>query len=209
VEIVRPPREQRLPDVLSVEETFRLINTTRKLRYRIFFPTLYSMGLRLGEGLRLEVGDFDTARGRIHIREAKGRKDRSVPVPEKTLQVLRQFWRTHRHPRLLFPNPSGGPQRMRQASGAMDRGGVQAAIKAAVADCGIHRRITVHSLRHGYATHLLERGVDLRTIQVLLGHANPQTTARYTRITEVTGAKASEQIAALLDPFSLRWEDAT
>lgn len=204
VEIVQPPRAQRLPDILSVEETFALINATRKLRYRVYFLTLYSMGLRLGEGLHLEVGDIDAGRARVHVRGAKGDKDRFVELPAKTLTALRQFWTTHRHPRLLFPNPSA----QREATTPMDRGGVQAALKAAAADCRIHRRITVHSLRHSYATHLLEQGVDLRTIQVLLGHANPQTTARYTHLTDVTAVNAREQIEALLDPFALRWEDA-
>ena len=89
----------------------------------------------------------------------------------------------------------------------MDRGGVQAAMKAAVADCGIRRKISVHSLRHGYATHLLELGVDLREIQVILGHVRPETTARYAHLTEVTRSHAKTQLAHLLRPFTLRWED--
>jgi site-specific recombinase XerD len=90
----------------------------------------------------------------------------------------------------------------------MDRGGVQLAIKAAVADCGIQRKITSHSLRHGFATHLLELGVDLREIQKILGHARPETTARYAHLTEVTSANAAEQLEKMLHAFSLRWEDA-
>ena len=208
VSIVKPPREQRLPDILTKEETFRLINRVCKLRFRVFFLSIYSMGLRLGEGLQLEVGDIDGERHRVHVRGAKGNKDRYVPLPDLTLTSLRQFWTTHRHPRLLFPNPAGGLGRMRLAAGPMDRGGVQAAMKAAVADCGIHRRITVHSLRHGYATHLLELGVDLREIQVILGHVRAETTARYAHLTEVTRSHAATQLKQLLRPFSLRWEDA-
>lgn len=166
------------------------------------------MGLRLGEGLQLQIGDIDASRGRLHVRSGKGDKDRSVTLPHKTLQVLRQFWTTHRHPRLLFPNPLGGPQRVQKATAPMDRGGVQAAIKAAAGDCRIRRRISVHSLRHSYATHLLEQGVDLRSIQVLLGHSSPQTTARYTHLTDVSRTNAREQIDALLRPFTLRWADA-
>jgi integrase/recombinase XerD len=207
VDIIKPPRPQRLPDVLTVAETFRLINTTRMLRYRVFFFTVYSLGLRLSEGLQLQVGDINATRGRVHIRGGKGDKDRSVTLPQKTLDVLRRFWTTHRHPRLLFPNPSGGAQRIQAVTTPMNRGGVQGAIKAATNDCGIRRRITVHSLRHSCATHLLERGVDLRSIQVLLGHASVQTTARYTHLTDVTRANAREQIDTLLDPFTLRWEE--
>jgi integrase/recombinase XerD len=203
VDIIKPPQTRRLPDILTREETFRLINTVHKLRYRVFFLTVYSMGLRLGEGLQLQVGDMDGQRHRVHIRAAKGGKDRYVPLPDLTLRSLRQFWTTHRHPRLLFPNPVGA----RNVPTPMDRGGVQAAMKAAVADCGIRRKISVHSLRHGYATHLLELGVDLREIQVILGHVRPETTARYTHLTEVTRNHAKTQLAHLLRPFKLRWED--
>jgi integrase len=207
-EIVKPPRPQRLPDVLTREETLRLLGTVRKLRYRVFFTTLYSTGLRLGEGLALEVGDIDAQRLRIHVRGGKGDKDRSVPITDTLLHMLRRWWATHRHPRLLFPNPTGGPERMRQAKTPMDRGGVQAAMSAAVADARIRLRISVHSLRHGFSTHLLELGVDLRELQTLLGHAHPETTARYAHLTEVTAAQARERQGKLLESFVLRWRDA-
>ena len=109
VDIFRPPKVQSLPDVLTIEETWRLINTVRKLRYRVFFLTVYSMGLRLGEGLQLEVGDIDAARQRAHVRLGKGKKDRYVPLPMVTLEALRRYWASHRHPRLLFPNQNGTP----------------------------------------------------------------------------------------------------
>jgi integrase/recombinase XerD len=208
VKIVKPPQVNSLPDILTRDETFALINTTRKLRYRIFFLTLYSMGLRLGEGLRLEVGDIDGNRHRVHVRGAKGGKDRYVPLPDRALRLLRRFWTTHRHDRLLFPNPTGGARRMRHATGPMDRGGVQTALKAALADCTIRRRITPHSLRHGYATHLLELGVDLREIQAILGHARAETTARYAHLTDVTSTHAVKQLEHMFHSFSMRWEDA-
>ncbi len=207
-EIVKPPRPQRLPDVLTREETLRLLGTVRKLRYRVFFTTLYSTGLRLSEGLALEVGDIDAQRLRIHVRGGKGDKDRYVPITEPLLHMLRRWWATHRHPCLLFPNPTGGPERMRQAKTAMDRGGVQAAMSAAVADARIRLRISVHSLRHAFATHMLELGVDLRELQTILGHAHPETTARYTHLTEVTAAQARERQGRLLESFVLRWRDA-
>jgi site-specific recombinase XerD len=207
IEIVKPPQAQTLPDIPTRAEVQRLINGVRRLRYRVFFFTIYSMGLRLGEGLALEVGDIDGQRYRVHVRQAKGGRDRYVPLPEPTLQHLRRFWCTHRHPRLLFPNASGDPALMRQASSCMDRGGVQAALKAARIDCGIHKRLTVHSLRHAYATHLLELGVDLRSIQVVLGHYRPETTARYAHLTEVNRQQAKDRIEDLVSGLALRWED--
>ena len=170
VEIIKPPNSRSLPDIPTREEVQRLINSVYRLRYRVYFFTIYSMGLRLGEGLGLEIGDIDAAQKRVHVRQGKGGKDRYVPLTDTTLQHLRRFWRSHRHPRLLFPNGSGNEASARTARSPMDRGGVQAAIKAARISCGIHKHLTVHSLRHAYATHLLELGVDLRSIQVVLGH---------------------------------------
>jgi integrase/recombinase XerD len=206
-EIVKPPRPTRLPDILTREETHRLLATVRKLRYRVFFTLLYSTGLRLGEGLALEVGDIDAHHMRLHVRRGKGDKDRYVPITDPLLGMLRRWWATHRHPRLLFPNPVGSPERIRQARTPMDRGGVQSAMSAAVADARIRLRITVHSLRHCFSTHLLELGVDLRELQVILGHARPETTARYAHLTDVTSVQARERQGQLLKSFVLCWRD--
>jgi len=135
IDIVKPPRVSRLPDVLTREQTLRLLGAVYKLRYRVFFVTLYSTGLRLGEGLALQVGDIDGQRMRIRVRCGKGNKDRYVPITQP-LSMLRRWWKTHENPRLLFPNPNGGVARMRKADTAMHAGGVQAAMRAAVADCG-------------------------------------------------------------------------
>ena len=118
--IVKPPRATRLPDVLTRAEVLRLLGLVRKLRYRVFFVTLYSTGLRLSEGLALAVGDIDAHHLRLHVRAGKGNKDRYVPITAALLKMLRQWWTTHRHPRLLFPNPVGGPERIRQATAPMD-----------------------------------------------------------------------------------------
>ena len=136
VEMIKPPQVRSLPDVLSVSEVEQLIGAARKLRYRVFVLVTYSMGLRLSEALALEVSDIDSARRRVHIRRGKGHKDRLVPLPELTYQGLRALWARHRHPRLLFPNPAGAPERIREASTHMDRGGTQQAIKALLAECG-------------------------------------------------------------------------
>jgi len=205
--IVKPPRPQRLPDVLTREAVHGLLGSVRKLRYRVFFILLYSTGLRLGEGLALEVGDIDRARMRLHVRGGKGDKDRYVPITEPLLLLLRRWWKTHGHPRLIFPSAVGGPERVRATTETMDRGGVQLALKAAVRERGIRLRITVHSLRHCFSTHMLELGVDLRELQTILGHAHPETTARYAHLTDVTAAQARERQGKLMEGFVLPWRD--
>jgi len=140
IDLIKPPRVQRLPNIVTVAETQRLIQATQILSYRVFFFTLYSLGLRLGEGLRLTVADLDAARRRVHIRDAKGNKDRLVPLPQATLAVLRRFWRVHRNPVLLFPNRHGGRAAAARASTALDRGGVQKALREVSLGCGIKKR---------------------------------------------------------------------
>ncbi|WP_231598017.1 site-specific integrase [Synechococcus sp. CBW1002] len=207
IKIIRPPRVRSLPDVPTREEVHRLINTVRKLRYRIFLLVVYSLGLRIGEGLALEVADIDGSQRRVHIRDGKGGKDRYVPIPVLTLQAMRRFWTTHRHPRLLFPSPAGSQIIVRITSAPMDASGVQAALRAARLECGIEKRLTVHSLRHAYATHLLEQGMDLRLIQSLLGHSHSNTTARYAHITQVVRDHTGNRIETLLNGFQLRWAE--
>jgi site-specific recombinase XerD len=129
IPMIKPPRCTRIPDIVTVAEAQRLFMSTRKLSYRVFYFTLYSMGLRLGEGLNLEIGDIDPTRMRVHIRNAKGNKDRLVPLPMNTLQVLRRFWALHRHSTLLFPNRSRGLKGASLAESPLDRGGVQTTIK--------------------------------------------------------------------------------
>lgn len=138
--LIKPPKTQRLPDIITVEEAKRLFAATRVASYRVFFFTLYSLGLRLGEGLRLQVGDVDAPRGRVHIRDAKGNRDRFVPLPQATLQLLRRFWQVHRNPVLLFPNRHGGLQGAASATTPMDRGGVQTTLHQVVEACGLKKR---------------------------------------------------------------------
>ncbi len=140
IDLIKAPKIQSLPDILTLSEIERLIGATRKLRYRVFLLTTYSMGLRLGETLALKVGDIDGERKQVHIRRGKGHKDRLVPLPDLTYRALRALWRKHRHPRLLFPNPVGSPERIRQATTPMGRGSAQAAMKAVVQQCGIKKK---------------------------------------------------------------------
>ena len=140
VSIVKAPKVQSLPDILTLSEVEQLIGATTKLRYRTFLLTTYSMGLRLGEALSLQVGDIDSQRKQVHIRRGKGHKDRFVPLPDLTCQALRALWFKHRNPCWLFPNAVGSPERIQKATTHMDRGGTQAAMKAVVTQCGIKKK---------------------------------------------------------------------
>ncbi len=151
VDIVKPPQVKTLPDVLTLKEIERLINGTRELRYQTFIFTCFSMGLRLGETLSLRVRDIDNDRMKVHVRQAKGNKHRFVTLPQLTLEALRRYWASHRHPQFLFPR-GRTPEERRGADAPMDRGGLQKSFKAIVKDVGIHKDITVHSLRHCYGT---------------------------------------------------------
>jgi len=191
-ELVRPPKEEKLPVVLSVDEVRRVLACVYRPRYRTCLTTLYACGLRLQEGLHLQVPHIDSERHLLRICHGKGGKDRYVPLPEPVLQMLRQYWLTHHHPVWLFPSP-GQPKK-----GPMDASGVQRAFRAALHDSGIHKPATVHTLRHSWATHLLEAGVHLRIIQVYMGHASPTTTAIYTHLTQASDDRTAQTINQIL-----------
>jgi integrase/recombinase XerD len=140
VDLIKPPKAQRLPDIVTVEEVGRIFQATQKLSYRVFYFTVYSLGLRLGEGLRLQVGDIDAVRKRVHIRDSKGNKDRLVPLPDATRDVLRRFWSVHRNPVLLFPNRHAGLKGAGGATTPLDRGGVQITLRKVAEACGIKKR---------------------------------------------------------------------
>jgi len=137
---IKPPKVSRLPDIVTVDEAQALFSATRTLSYRVFYFTVYSMGLRLSEGLALKIGDIDATRQRVHVRDSKGNRDRFVPLPAATLSVLRRFWQTHRNPSLLFPNRQGGLAGARSALTPLDRGGVQNTLRQAALDCKLKKR---------------------------------------------------------------------
>ena len=137
---IRPPKVSRLPDIVSTAQAQAIFEHTRVLSYRVLFFTLYSLGLRLGEGLALTVADIDAERMRVQVRAAKGNRDRFVPLPEQTLAVLRRFWAEHRHPRLLFPNRAGGRAGACRSASALDRGGVQRTLARVVQELGLKKR---------------------------------------------------------------------
>jgi integrase/recombinase XerD len=194
LDLARPAREQKLPVVLSLSEVHQILSRLYRLPYRVCLTTIYSCGLRLREGVHLQVGDIDSARQMVHVRQGKGGQDRYVPLPAGTLGLLRQYWSWHRHPVWLFPAAARAGVSLATATQPMDESGVQRAFRAALHASGIAKAASVHTLRHSYATHLLEAGVDLRVIQAYLGHRSPQTTALYTHLTQPTEQRAIEAI---------------
>jgi integrase len=140
LDIIKPPQVRSLPDILTVPEVERLIASARKLRYRVFVLTTYSMGLRLSETLSLTVADIDSSRGQVHVRRGKGHKDRFVPMPNLTCRALRALWLSHRNPNLLFPSVAGSAEQIRRATTHIDPGSAQKAVRMMIADCGIKKR---------------------------------------------------------------------
>lgn len=194
-DLVRPPKSKKLPVVLSREEVRRVLGRVRRTHYRNCLTTIYACGLRLQEAIGLEVRDVDGDRELLHVRQAKGWRDRYVPLPQTALVLLRQQWAIHRHPTLLFPSLRGAAK---QATQPMNPSGVQRAFKAALGDSSISKPATVHTLRHSWATHLLEAGVNLRLIQLWLGHKSLQTTAIYMHLTRNAETLAGEKINHLM-----------
>ena len=184
LDLVRPVREKKLPVVLSRAEVRRILGHIRHPRYGVCLSTIYACGRRLSEGVHLQVRDSDSDRMMIHVRQGKGAKDRYVPLPHSTLVMLRQHGSTHRHPEWLVPARTRGVVPPATAPKPMCPSGVQRCFTAALKESGNQKKASVHTLRHSYATHLLEAGVNLRLIQAYLGHSSPKTTAIYTHLTQ-------------------------
>lgn len=186
--------------MLSVEEVYQILSAIRRRHYRVCLTTIYSCGLRLREGTHLQVRDIDSARMMVHVRCGKGAKDRYVPLPQRTLDLLRGYWATHRNPTWIFPN-TRPPDVISLANATlpMNVNGMQRAFKIAVVKCGIQKPATVHSLRHSWATHLLEADVNLRLLQIYLGHSSLNYTALYTHLTRKIEAQTLETINQMMD----------
>ena len=141
VDLIKPPKVKRLPDIVTVDEAKQLFLRTKRLSYRVLYFVIYSLGLRLGEGLRLMIGDIDGQRLRVHVRDSKGNKDRLVPLPDVTLDLLRSFWLVHRNPVLMFPNRHGGLKSAYLAKTPLDRGGVQSTLRKVAQECGLKKKL--------------------------------------------------------------------
>jgi integrase/recombinase XerD len=175
-EIPFPRMEQRLPTILSPEEVARILTVPPHLKTRALLMTIYAAGLRRSEAAHLRVNDIDSARMTITVRQGKGQKDRLVMLSPVLLQILRQYWRHNKPKQWLFPGENPDQP--------ISDNDVFAVFHNAVRRAGITKKVSPHSLRHSFATHLLESGTDLRTIQILLGHRSLKTTARYLHVSQ-------------------------
>jgi site-specific recombinase XerD len=182
IKLVRPPKEKKLPPVLSRDEVRRILNNVRLDHHRVCLTAMYSLGLRLKETTNLHVADIDSERMFVHIHHGKGAKDRFVPLPERTLQILREHWLKTRNPLLLFPAPGRGNIHAATSDKPLPDTSIQIPFKQACKRAKINKQVSVRHMRHAYAVHLLEAGVDLRFVQEYLGHSDPRTTMIYCRM---------------------------
>jgi site-specific recombinase XerD len=176
--LTRPRKRTKLPAVLSRREVRRVLDGVQRRIPRMALTMIYSCGLRLSEGLHLQASDIDRDRMMVHVRDGKGGSDRYVPLPQRSLALLRDYWRVARPRPWLFP--------ARHGQSPLSPSTLQKTFKAVIRHSGIAKDASIHTLRHSYATHLLESGVDLRTIQQVLGHRSPRTTVLYTHLTQKT-----------------------
>lgn len=198
-DLVRSPDAQKLPQVLTRAEVARLLGVIREPRFLTILRLIYACGLRISEATHLEVTDIKRDGPRVLVRGGKGRKDRFVPLPHWAYEELKVWWKTHRHPKWLFPGVGRGwrdgasaTEKLAQAVEPMGEGSIQHCVRLAVAAARLPKGTCVHTLRHSYATHLLDAGVNIRLISAYLGHASLETTLLYAHLTLVNegGARA-------------------
>ncbi|RLB89230.1 MAG: integrase [Deltaproteobacteria bacterium] len=183
LELIHAKREQRLPTVLSLNEVWNILNAVRTPQNKAYLTAVYTCGLRLHEALFLQVTDIDAQRMRIHVHRGKGAKDRYVPLPESTLYLLRDYWKRHRNSLWIFPRLGRSGQEGPKATRPMAKASVQGALRRALKQLKITKRVSIHTRRHSYATHLLEAGVNIRRIQQYLGHSSLNSTMVYLHLT--------------------------
>lgn len=193
-DIPLPKKEKKLPVVLSQDEVHRVLWHVRQEQHRVCLSVLYGCGLRLSEGINLSPQDIDGSRMMVHVRGGKGNKDRLVPLPQQLLPQLRSYWSRHGHKQWLFPGRVASHLPWSAAEKSVSAGAIQEGMSQAVKASGIQKKATPHTLRHSWATHLLEAGVNIRLIQKWLGHSSISTTQMYTHLTRAAETLAGEQI---------------
>lgn len=191
------PKARHLPVVLSTDEVSQILGLVRSEAVRPCLHTIYACGLRISEGVGLTVADIDSTRMQLLIRASKGDKDRYVPLPTPILDQLRAYWLTHRHPVYVFPKRGDS-----KATDTLSRKTVWNVFKAALTESGVRKDATVHTLRHSWATHLLEAGVPLTLLQRWLGHTSPRTTLLYTHVTQQAEDQAIKALYDLIAGLS-------
>jgi site-specific recombinase XerD len=187
-------RREPLPTVLSRAEVKRVLSCVHEGRFRAVLSLVYHCGLRLSEALQLKPTDIDSQRGVVRVRHGKGDKAREVPICPEMLECLRRFWKHHRNPDWLFPGVGRGwkqsgisqGEAMGRTKKPMSSSALQMAMRVIRANSGIHKRFTVHTLRHSFATHLLEEGVSIRQVSRYLGHSELKSTMVYLHVTELS-----------------------
>lgn len=190
-------RARQLPCILDRDEVYQVLRQIRTFHYYACLATIYACGLRISEGIALQISDIDGKRQMLHVHRGKGAKDRYVPLPDETYQLLRRYWASHRNPVLIFPTMGrGGHQGAATSTQPMAISSVQNAFREAALTTGItKRRVSVHTLRHCYATHLLEAGVNVRVVQRYMGHSKLETTMIYLHLTR----KGTEDACAIIN----------
>lgn len=197
-EVKRPKKSRYLPTILSKEEVIDLIQSTKNLKHRAVIALIYSSGLRIGEIIHLEIRDLDMDRSQVRIRQGKGRKDRTVVMAEIIKPLLHNYLNTYR-PKRYFIEGRAGEQ--------YSDSSIRAFLKASCRAAGITKQITPHTLRHSYATHMMENGVDLRYIQELLGHAKPETTMIYTHVAQKNLLQVQSPLDVAVESLSKNTKD--
>jgi len=193
-EVKRPKKDKKLPVVLSKEEVAKILDSVDNIKHKAILMLVYSAGLRVGEVVKLRPEDIDSKRMLIHIKKAKGRKDRYTLLSETALEILREYWRKYKPNKWLFEGVREGWHLSIRT--------VQSIFEQAREKAGIKKEISVHGLRHSFATHLLEGGTDLRYIQEILGHTSSKTTEIYTHVSQ----KSLGKIKSPLDTLNLKKE---
>lgn len=197
--IVKNPRGSKLPVILTREEVGNVLNRIRILRHKACLTLIYTCGLRLHEATNIAPEDIDSKRNFVHIKDGKGRKDRLIPLPSITLKILREHYKTHRNETFIFPAPGRGGIREAKNTIPLPDASVQTVLKKVLRQANIKKNVSIHNLRHSYATHLLENGIDIRIIQKYLGHKSIQSTMIYTHLTPIISENVHQKIDHLMN----------